>query len=133
MQGMEAVVCAYGAREIASGILSLSADKKAGLWSRVAGDGLDLATLMPALDRYNPKRGQAKLAMAAVIGITLLDLYAANALSSRHRRGKSKARSYKNRSGFPQGVANARGAAGNATMHPSRATVMRHQAEAQRS
>src|SRR5262245_4478470 len=92
MQGMEAVVCAYGAREIASGILSLSADKKTGLWSRVAGDGLDLATLMPALDRYNPKRGQAKLAMAAVIGITLLDLYAATALSSRHSRGKSKAR-----------------------------------------
>ena len=39
LQGKEGVVRAYGAREITSGILSLSVDKQAGLWSRVAGDG----------------------------------------------------------------------------------------------
>src|SRR5215208_6410625 len=46
MQGNETLVRAYGAREIGSGILSLSVDKNTGLWSRVAGDGLDLATLL---------------------------------------------------------------------------------------
>src|SRR3954453_17949472 len=46
MEGKEALVRAYGAREIASGVLTLSADKQAGLWSRrLAGDGLDIATL----------------------------------------------------------------------------------------
>jgi hypothetical protein len=42
------LVRAYGAREIGSGILSLSVDRQTGLWSRVAGDGLDVATLMSA-------------------------------------------------------------------------------------
>src|SRR4051795_6140533 len=46
MEGDEALVRAYGVREVASGILSLSTDKQVGLWSRVAGDGLDIATLI---------------------------------------------------------------------------------------
>lgn len=106
----ELMVRACGAREIASGIVSLSVDKKAGLWSRVAGDGVDLATLMPGLNPWNPMRGNVKLAMAAVIGITVLDLYAAGTLSTRQRR-TSHNRSYKDRSGFPQGLDRARGAA----------------------
>lgn len=60
MQGQEKLVRAYGAREIASGVLSLSADKNAGLWSRVAGDGLDIVTLMGGLRADNPKRGDRK-------------------------------------------------------------------------
>jgi hypothetical protein len=102
MRGMEPLVCAYGAREIASGIVSLSADRKFGLWSRVAGDGLDLAALMPALDAYNPKRGNAKLAMVAVIGVALLDLYAASSATAQRRR-TTNGISYRDRSGFPRG------------------------------
>src|SRR5205085_11394682 len=45
MEGQEALVRAYGAREIGSGMLSLSTEKSLGLWSRVGGDGIDLATL----------------------------------------------------------------------------------------
>src|SRR3954468_7267805 len=56
MEGHEGLVRAYGFREVASGMLSLSTDKKAGLWSRVAGDGLDLATLMGGLHYDNPKK-----------------------------------------------------------------------------
>jgi hypothetical protein len=115
VRSMAPLVCAYGAREIASGSLLLSADKKAGLWSRVAGDGVNIATLIPGLHRFNPKRGNAKLAMAAVLGLTLLDLYAAAALSNRQRRTLPR-RSYRERSGFPNGVATARGAARNGKM-----------------
>ncbi|TIL97014.1 MAG: hypothetical protein E5Y67_36570, partial [Mesorhizobium sp.] len=32
--GKEGVIRAYGARELSSGILSLSADRQSGLWSR---------------------------------------------------------------------------------------------------
>ena len=56
LEGNEGLVRAYGAREIGAGVLSLSVDKKAGLWSRVAGDGLDIVTLLTALREDNPKR-----------------------------------------------------------------------------
>jgi hypothetical protein len=56
MQGSEGLVRAYGAREIGSGLLSLSLEKGAGLWSRVAGDGLDIATLLNAYRPNNPRR-----------------------------------------------------------------------------
>src|SRR3954452_9228503 len=49
MEGKETLVRAYGARELGHGIISLSPDKGVGLWSRVAGDGLDIATLMQAM------------------------------------------------------------------------------------
>jgi hypothetical protein len=48
LDGKEAMVKAFGAREIASGILSLSSEKRLGLWSRVLGDGLDIAMLASA-------------------------------------------------------------------------------------
>jgi hypothetical protein len=66
MEGKEALVRAYGVREIGSGILSLSVDKKLGLWSRVAGDGVDLATVLSALRSDNPKRDNV------VVGLALL-------------------------------------------------------------
>ena len=48
MEGHEGLVRAYGAREIGAGILSLSVsgERSLGLWSRVAGDALDIATVM---------------------------------------------------------------------------------------
>src|SRR3982751_3410172 len=46
MEGQESLVRAYGFREVAAGMLSLSVEKKAGLWSRVAGGGVRVATLM---------------------------------------------------------------------------------------
>jgi len=59
MDGKEAMVRAFGAREIASGILSLSPEKRLGLWSRVVGDGLDIATLLSASRPDNPKRSMS--------------------------------------------------------------------------
>jgi hypothetical protein len=113
MQGNEGLVRLYGAREISSGFLSLSIERDAGLWSRVAGDGLDLVTLLTALRSNNPKRGNVGFVLAMTAGITILDLLGASAVkASHHRRTASGSeRRYRDRSGFPQGVENARGAA----------------------
>jgi hypothetical protein len=104
LEGREGLVRAYGAREIGSGLLSLSVDKKAGLWSRVAGDGLDIVTLLPALRDDNPKRNNVVLALTAVVGIALIDLIAANASTLRHKENSGQRRLYHDRSGFPQGL-----------------------------
>jgi hypothetical protein len=111
MEGRERLVRAYGIREVGAGMLSLSVDRQAGLWSRVAGDALDLATLMTALRDDNRKRDNVGLAIAAVAGVTLLDLVAAAGTTARHRRGATKPRDYSDRSGFPQGIEKVRGVA----------------------
>lgn len=112
MQGQEALVRAFGARELAGGVLSLAVEKQVGLWSRVAGDGLDVATLMTALRDDNPKRGNVGIALAMVLGVTALDVVAAQGTTMRHARGgEASRRSYRDRSGFPKGLSAARGAA----------------------
>jgi len=111
MRGQEALIRAYGVREIGAGVLCLSVDKNVGLWSRVAGDGLDIATLMMAMRDDNPKRDNVGLALAAVAGVTMLDLAAAQGASMRHRRGRGRPRDYRERSGFPRGVDASRGLA----------------------
>src|SRR5271165_278103 len=45
LEGHERLVRAFGFREIVSGVLSLSVDKRTGLWSRVGGDVMDIATV----------------------------------------------------------------------------------------
>src|SRR3954462_5803834 len=74
MEGKEGLVRAYGAREILSGIASLSPDKEAGLWSRLAGDGIDVATLLSALRDDHPKRDNVAVALGMVLGVSLLDV-----------------------------------------------------------
>jgi hypothetical protein len=110
MEGNEGVVRAYGMREIGSGVLSLSLNRQLGLWSRVAGDGLDIATLMTALRPENAKRENVGIALAVVAGVTLLDIAGAQAVTSQHKR-RGKPRNYRNRSGFPGGAQAARGLA----------------------
>ncbi|HEX2148167.1 MAG TPA: hypothetical protein VHG11_11040 [Pseudorhizobium sp.] len=108
MPNSENLIRAFGAREIASGMLTLSLDKQAGLYSRVAGDALDLAVLSTALTDDNPKRGNAAIALAMVAGVTLLDVAAALGTRQQSRRDEDEAWDYSNRSGFPQGVDAAR-------------------------
>jgi hypothetical protein len=111
MQGKEGLVRAYGVREIASGILCLSPDRATGLWSRVAGDGVDLATLLAAMRDDNPKRDNVALALAMVLGVTALDFAAAQGTSARHTPQNGERRLYQDRSGFPNGIEAAKGAA----------------------
>src|SRR4051812_24027663 len=111
MEGQEALVRAYGFREIAAGMLSLSIEKRAGLWSRVAGDGLDIATLMAGLRDDNPKKANVAMALMMVGGITLLDIAVAKELSARHAPQKGARRMYHDRTGYPKGMAASRGIA----------------------
>lgn len=111
LEGKEGLIRAYGARELASAVPTLSIDKQVGLASRIAGDALDLGTLATALRRDNPKRDNAVIATALVVGITLLDLFAYTGVKTAHRRQRGTARDYSDRSGLPRGPQASRGLA----------------------
>ena len=113
MQGSENLVRAYGFREIASGLVTLSPDKHVGLCSRLAGDGLDIATLLRGMRGDNPKRGNVAVALAMVLGVTLLDFLGAQGVRVRHTPRRGQRRLYHDRSGFPKGIQAAKGAARN--------------------
>jgi hypothetical protein len=80
------------------------------LWSRVGGDALDIAGLGAAM-RNNAKRDNVALALALVVGVTVLDVLTAQGVTARHSRRNDLVRDYRDRSGFPDGIARARGAA----------------------
>jgi hypothetical protein len=112
MDGSETLVQAYGAREIATGIGILASDDPTPwVWGRVAGDGLDVATLVTGLGEDNPQRGNVALALAAVAGATALDLYCAQTLSSESPQPLPPIRDYSHRSGLPRSPQAMRGAA----------------------
>jgi hypothetical protein len=111
LEDKEGLIRAYGARELASAVPTLSVDKSVGLAARIAGDALDLVTLASALHRYNPKRGNAAIATVLVIGITWLDFVAFNAVNAAHRRKGGGRRNYSDRTGLPRGAQASRGLA----------------------
>jgi len=73
------LVPAFGVREIVSGLGILASRRPAGwVWSRVAGDVLDAATLGTELNAARGRRrDRLTKALAAVAGVTVLDLIAA--------------------------------------------------------
>lgn len=72
----------YGLREAGTGIGILNQRKPVNwIRARVAGDLLDLATLAGGLDGRNRHRSRVVGAMAAVAGVTLLDLLCSRQLS----------------------------------------------------
>ncbi len=112
LDGKEGLIRAYGARELASAVPTLSIDKPIGLAARIGGDALDLATLTTALHRDNPKRRNAAIATAMVAGITLLDIVAYVGVKAVHRRDPSSGdHDYSDRSGLPRGAQASRGLA----------------------
>jgi hypothetical protein len=111
LEGKEGLIRAYGARELASAVPTLSMDKPVGLGLRIAGDVLDLGTLASALHRDNPQRNNAAVATALVLGITLLDVVAFAGVRTAHRRERGSERDYSDRSGLPRGPQASRGLA----------------------
>lgn len=105
------LIQAYGLRELAAAVPTLSVDKPIGLAARIGGDALDLVTLATALHRDNPKRHNAAIATALVAGITLLDLIAYTGVKAAHRRRPESGRDYSDRSGWPRGEQASRGLA----------------------
>lgn len=116
MRGSERLLQVYGLREMAAGAGILCAGRPAPwLWSRVAGDVLDIATLLAAAQRPRPHSKALGSALAMVLGITALDIACARA--SMRRPGdalqatRQPARDYSDRSGLPQPPDAMRGAA----------------------
>jgi hypothetical protein len=117
LEGRERLLQAYGGREIGAGVWALSDTPAPAIWSRVAGDVVDLATLAAGLRGADEEqRRNAWVALAAVAGITVVDILTAASLTAEQseRRGDT-GRDYSDRSGFPGGVAKARGRAEGAT------------------
>jgi hypothetical protein len=114
IRGAEGILQAYGAREIATGVgILVSRDRRPWILGRVAGDALDVATLIAALPG-NRRPGGVVLGLAAVLGVTVLDLVCAEALRTEEGSRQKRAQAtfdYASRSAFPRGVDAARGAA----------------------
>jgi len=82
---------AYGTRELANGIAILTEpDRSAWLWSRVAGDAVDLVSLIQA-EKLDSQKTTA--ATAAVLGVTALDLYCARRLAGAEGRSARRPQS----------------------------------------
>lgn len=89
LERQEGLVRLFGMRELVNGIALLAA-RRAGpwLWLRVAGDFLDLGVLVWALSPRNPKRDKAAMALASVLGVTMLDV----AAGTKHDRRGTRVR-----------------------------------------
>ena len=88
----------YGLRELASGIGIFSQEKPtAAMWSRVAGDAMDLASLGAAFTSPDAKRGRVAFATANVLAVTALDLICAKQLTNGRQGIHAKANCLINR------------------------------------
>jgi hypothetical protein len=119
MRGSERMIRACGLREIATGAAILASSRPAPfVWARVAGDALDIATLGVGM-RHNRKAGNVRAALAAVAGVTMLDVLCAQGLAreerTRARRRRLSGR-YSRRTGFPEPAEAMRGAASDFVM-----------------
>jgi len=85
-EGNSRLMRALGAREISHGVAILSRQQpEKALWSRVAGDALDLALLGKVMANPENSRGRAMFATANVLAVTALDVMAARTLSRQPR------------------------------------------------
>ncbi|ALG75272.1 cyclase dehydrase [Azospirillum thiophilum] len=119
MEDKTTLIRAYGVREIVTGVGLLAlGDPKPWIWSRIAGDAADMATLaagMASGSKDNPRADNARIAFGAVVATTALDLVCAQALHREEARYRSlPVPDYSGRSGFPRPVSAMRGAAGDA-------------------
>lgn len=81
------LVRAFGVREMAAGFTVLTdPTAMSGPASRIAGDVLDVAVLLPAALRSGYRRQPAIWALAAVLGVTVLDVICTTALANNEKR-----------------------------------------------
>jgi hypothetical protein len=112
LNGLEPVVRAYGAREIATGVAILAShNPEPWIWARVAGDMADIATVATGLQQDNDKRENNALTLAALAAVTIVDVACASGLNSEKGDRKTAVVDYSDRSGFPRGFQAAQGAA----------------------
>lgn len=83
-EGRQATLRAVGLRELAAGVGILVQDRPTvWLWGRVGGDAMDLTLLGAALRSDSAQPGRITGAMAAVAGITALDVWCSQEFSRR--------------------------------------------------
>src|ERR1700712_5234533 len=112
INGLEPLIQAYGAREIATGVAILTShNPEPWIWGRVAGDVADMATVATGLQQDNEKKENSLLALTALAAVTLVDIVCASGLTGEKGGRKTALADYSRRSGFPQGVRAAYGAA----------------------
>lgn len=119
MEDRSELIRAYGAREIVTGVGILTQDDPTPwMWGRVGGDVLDLATLATGFGRDNPQSGNVGLAVAAVAGVTALDILCAQALGRDEMAPALPVRNYSARRGMPRPPDAMRGAARDFVIPP---------------
>ena len=112
LEGREALIRAYGAREIATGLAILSTHHAtAWVWGRVGGDALDLMALTAGLRDGKERAANVALAVAAVAAVTMLDVICAKGLPAEKGDRRTAIADYSDRSGFARPVQEMRGAA----------------------
>jgi uncharacterized membrane protein len=85
VRGNTTLIRLFGLREIASGVgIFMQRRPAAAVWSRVAGDALDLACLGAAFASPDSNKGRVAFATANVLTVTALDVICAQALSSQN-------------------------------------------------
>jgi len=84
----KSLVRAYGLRELAAGVGILTSSQPGPwIWSRVAGDLVDLTSLGNVLSGRGNSRGKTAFSIASVAGVTLLDVMCAQKLTSNGSNG----------------------------------------------
>ncbi len=107
----ETLIAAYGLREVATGVAILTSRNPAPfVWGRVAGDALDLMSLLGGFGNSRQKLAVG-LAFGSVAMITAIDLICAQTLTADAERKRSRIPDYSNRTGLPKAVAQMRGVA----------------------
>jgi hypothetical protein len=112
MREHNTLVRGFGLREIGAGlgILTLK-NPTPWVWARVAGDALDIASLLVSLGPSNPRRGSATTAFLSVVGVTVIDILTARSLEQQIEYRRQPRRDYSDRSGFKSSPDQMRGAA----------------------
>lgn len=84
LRGKQSIIRGYGVREVANGLaLLVSKSPAPWLWTRVAGDAVDLATLSQSKIENKRQKRNLILAVAAVGGVALLDILSAKSASKK--------------------------------------------------
>lgn len=114
------VIRAYGVRELVQGAGILgSGDPTPWISARVAGDALDIATVLPGLEDPNPRKHNVLVALLALVSVTAVDVICAQNLAKAPLAPSEKVRrDYRRRSGFRRPAETMRGAARDFTPPP---------------
>ncbi|MFL6827772.1 MAG: cyclase dehydrase, partial [Bradyrhizobium sp.] len=83
---------------------------------RVAGDMADIATAASGIRSDGGQNRNAVLTLAALTAVTAVDVMCASGLDAEKGNRKTAMADYSDRSGFPQGIETARGAARHLTI-----------------